>query len=432
MRNGRSVNKIIIFVLSNSVRMRAKMRNEIFVAQIICLGFFFPSFADPYDSCKDILRGGIRDSISSQGSFNHQLAKHQEFCSIAKEKALNEYNYDNFAREYVNKTNSSTDTYGGGLSVGWGPFSGSANYNQSNIGQNASEGEKLSYLAQNKRAILDYFNQNCGNESHSESLRTEAVLISKVANPNIVKAWRDCMLERSSGFLVELVPSTTDLSGDQLEYSAVVHWQSRENTKLVSITLTFRPDMMEVSASNITTQNSYAKVDICEDKKCKLKSGSNLSVNILHKNRSDNLNITFEAKNNKGMMKTHIVTLPKKIVSPKIDLEDVNSYWAEESYCDNLGCLQYMKNISSQEHKIGEDFVASAVQLKPGTCDKCGRDKNLRFSFRNCNYKSRYQQKNLFIVESPEGSADDNIKYLYPFAKGRDLYTRIRILTEKK
>jgi hypothetical protein len=409
------------------------MINIVFVLQIMCSSLI----ANSYDSCKDILREGIRDTLASHNKVNHWLAIQQEFCSIAKENNLSENNFSTFARDYVGKTKSVKNDYGVDLNAGWKLLSLTGNYDNSNIKEKSSDEVKIDFLGENKKNIIDYYRQNCGNENVNESLRAEAILSSKIANPDIVQAWRACMLKHTSGFLVELVPSSADLSEDELEYSAVLTWQSEENTDLVSIVLTFRKDIMEVASNAIISLGNYAKVDICEERNFILKSGSNTSVNILHKNRYNSTNISIEAKNDRGVIKTHIITLPKKISPAKIHLDanngdlHANSFWAIESYCNNLNCIDYMRNIRSERHQVGEDFMAFASHLEPGICVHCKQNKDLRFCFNNCIYitKTQIEKAPHIIIESKEQTSLDTEKYFYFYTKGRGYYSRIRITT---
>lgn len=396
-------------------------------------------FANPYDRCKDILRLGIQDSISSHHKMNRRLAAQQEFCTIAKENSLDESNFETFARDYVNKTKSRNTNHNAGFDLGWKFLNIGANYGDSNIRENASENEKIDFLKSHKKSILDRYRQSCGSESMDDSLRTEAVLNLKIANSEIVKAWRECMVAQANGFMVELIPSSSDMSEDEIEYSAMAYWQSQENTELTSITLTFRPEKIEVSASNIRQQGIYATVDFCEDRKCTLKSNSNLSFTILQKDRSNNVNLTIEAKNDRGMLKNFIVTLPKKAVPVQVDTNEpsapnnnIESYWSIENYCGHSSCPEYLRDFQSQKHEIGENFVASIEQLDPGFCSKCGQKKGQRFCFKNCKYMTKVQMINSnVLVESPEKISGDMPDYAYPFTKGRDSYSRVRITTER-
>lgn len=60
----------------------------------------FEAFSS-YDLCKDILRDGVKDIISTHDSVDKKLAAHNQFCSISKENNLNENNFNKFAREYA-------------------------------------------------------------------------------------------------------------------------------------------------------------------------------------------------------------------------------------------------------------------------------------------------------------------------------------------
>lgn len=52
--------------------------------------YSFPS----YDRCNDLLRDGVRDELAENNSKKHQLVKHQQFCSMAKEYQLSEANVE--------------------------------------------------------------------------------------------------------------------------------------------------------------------------------------------------------------------------------------------------------------------------------------------------------------------------------------------------
>ena len=349
---------MILDICVNDAINRMLYVEKITHTQSFSMSVFVGLLANPYDSCKDILRNGIRDEVSTAGNVNKQIAVQHEFCTIAKETDLNKNNIENFAKDYVEKTSGKNNAYGGGADVNViGIVKVGANYKQSNDSQNMSKNEKIQWFKNNRESVLDYYRENCGKDSHDESLRSESVVLSKIANPVVVKAWRDCMSKKSeSGFFADVIPSSTDMTEDKIEYNVTIHWDSMENTEITSIILTYFKDIIDVPYSTDRT-NSYETIDICKVGNQPLKKGS-LSINMHHYDRKYSANIAINVSNNTGMSKSYVITLPKKIEPKLIVITPVTksdeSYWVVENYCGNQNCTEHMKNLLSTRHVIND------------------------------------------------------------------------------
>jgi hypothetical protein len=398
----------------------------------ICFCFSFQ--ANAYDRCKDILRDGVSDTLSSNNNVERQLANHYQFCSTAKEYDLNENNFDAYVRNHSDVTKAITNSYGGGAKVGIGIFSGRANYNQSNNRNNASTSEDINELKANKKKILDYYDKNCGSGDYEETLKAEAVSLSKIANKNIVKAWRDCMV-KGTGFFVYVIPSSLDPDEDEIGYEMSVHWRSQENIQIASIFLRFNGSYVETPYPQINERGNYRKTkNICEYEGYILENNSVLPISVTHKDRSKSTNVNVMAKTSTGVLKCYVATLPKTLIPEPIKLEqEEDAYWTIEHFCNNLNCNQYKRNFRTLKHDIAENFVTNSSDLNGGTCNNCRQYKKVRFGFKNCRFKMRARKSAHDVInETMEDIAFENFKYIYPFELGNNYYRRIRIITDSK
>lgn len=412
---------------------KTSMWKKLLVLQVISVTFCLQLNAS-YDKCKHILRDGLRDTRSSSDNVDRQVALHREFCSIAKEKNLNEHNFETFAEDYLKRTKGSSDNYGGNANAGFLGFSFGGGYGQSHGRENMSESEKINFLKDNKKALLDYFQQNCGKENYEESLKTEAAVMSKIANSDIIAAWRDCMVNHSGGFFVDVIPGTTDLSSDQINYAVSANWKSVESTKIISLELTFERGIIS-GPFRTEVIGDFEKVDLCKERGCPLKSGAHVTQ-LLHKNRTRSTNVTIVAKTDRNVFKTQIITLPKKTELTPIALAPASSsldesYWTVEHYCDNSACQNFKKNIRSTKHAVGENFVVDSTELNGGTCEKCGCLKHIRFGFKQCRYVMKGKKSNGSEFQTGEDLAFENIRYYYPQSDWRQIFNKTRILTAK-
>jgi hypothetical protein len=296
------------------------MWKKSFAISGIVVFFCLNSLAVSYDSCKDILRDGIRDTLSTKGKIDRNIALHHQFCSIAKENNLNESNFHNFAKNYAKKVKSTSDSYSGGVGVSVGPFSFNGNYSQTNGSQDLTTSEKENLLQQDAKKIIEYYKSHCGESSYEDSLQAESVVLSKVANRDIVDAWRRCMLGKA-GFFADLIGSPR---GDdkELEYDIRVRWSSEEGTKITSIVLRYQNDKISGPYPTLREDSGFVKtVNLCDSEKCILVSGSSFPLSLIHKDRSRSANIRIIAMTDTGVAKSHILILPKLIVPEPIKID---------------------------------------------------------------------------------------------------------------
>lgn len=113
--------------------------------------------ANRYESCKEILREGLRDTVSSRASIDHRVASHIQFCNIAHENHLDDHHFYSFVRSYAKQVNAKRSSVGVGASIGIGPFSFGENVNTSNANAGFTEDEKANLLQTNRHAVMQYF-----------------------------------------------------------------------------------------------------------------------------------------------------------------------------------------------------------------------------------------------------------------------------------
>lgn len=386
-----------------------------------------------YDLCRDILRDGIRDTINSSGASSVKKSLHYEFCSVAKKHNLSDNSFHSFARDYARIVQKKNDKYKGGLDVGIGPFSFDGTYQQHNSNHNDNEKDIEDILDKNSKKIIDYYEKNCSDSTYAEFLQSEATVMSSIASASVVEAWRDCMLKQS-GFFVQLTPVGSD-KDDTLEYDITSHWKSSEGTKIISLRLQYQKDKLTSSYKEAEEIGDFVKTqDICEAEGCKLKTGSKLSFGIIHKDRTKAVSVRVIAKTNTSILMSQTLILPQKITLPDVKLDPADAVglpvFAMESYCDDRFCSEFEKGIFSEEFKISSDFVRTIKQLQRGTCSKCKNLKAIRFRFENCRYKIKYEiARSRMMVESQEEISSGLKRYYYPFEKGRDYCSAIRITT---
>lgn len=193
--------------------------------------------------------------------------------------------------------------------------------------------EKEDLLKKNSRQIIEYYNKNCGQSSLEDFLKTEAVLLSKIANNNIIQAWRECMLN-SAGFFADLV-STGPFVGDerQIDYNIMVRWKSNEGTEITSIELRYVQEKISAPYQTIAESNGFLKTkNLCETEGCILRSGSNIPVSIIHKNPETSATVNIIAKTNTGVVKSHVLILPRLVLPepPKMENTPQPTYADDE------------------------------------------------------------------------------------------------------
>lgn len=274
-----------------------------------------------FDACKDILHDGLRDEIVSRNSVDHKIARHEEFCSIAKKHNLRAENFREFAQNYANtvtKTNSSTS---GGASVGYGPFSFGANFahGRSNYDQSADGRREL--LERNKSIVLDYFTHQCGNASYGEHLSALAQSVSRIANSSVIEAWRSCMKKRSTEFYSYLVhDSASSMS------IIVIGWRSGgQNVQLQKLEMSwpsahiaFSGDIRKGDDGIFSTSQN-----LCDMVGGHLFDGDEISFPFKRLNKEESSVITINSCSTVGNHRTTRIAVPKEAppVSVVIDEE---------------------------------------------------------------------------------------------------------------
>lgn len=408
-------------------------KNLAFVC-LVLLWFCSIGLSDPYGQCKDILRDGVRDTISSHNAHDQKIARHQHFCSVAKHHDLNEGNFNSFAKDYAKSVRADVNTYDGNAGVSVGPFDFTGGYEQANSKNDMSTKDKEDLLNSNVKKIVDYYKANCGQESYQESLQSESVLLSQIANEHVVKAWRECMIGQT-GFFADLIPASTNSADDQeIEYDVMIHWRSLEGTEIHSIQLRYLETLVSSPYTVAKEGANFVKtLNLCESELCQLKSGSSFPLTVIHKNPAKATNIRILAKTNTSVTKALVLVLPKRVEPPSMVLEQPkNAYWAIESYCDNRDCLSFRKDVFVEPHLVATKYVTRSIDLNRGTCEKCHREKVVRFAFTNCKFALKMEVANSgVIIESTQEIAQRDARYFYPFEPTRDFYSRIRVKTEK-
>jgi len=286
------------------------------------LMFLFSSglYADGYDRCKDILRDGVRDTLSNNSSMQKKVADHLKFCNKANEHNLSEGNFDSFARDYAKSEDSHGSSVGAGGKVGYGPFSLEANYSQSSSEKKLSESEKEALLKTNSQIVMDYYHEKCSDRSYEESLKMEANAFSQIANPAIIAAWRDCMVQQV-GLFAEL-QSHPQSDGDYSEHHVLLRWISHEGTEINSIRMRYSENVVISPYPIENTHGGWVKTqNICEHEGCVLKSHGTLPLTISHINLNQDASLSIIALSNTGVSQTHIIVLPKKFTPEKTTLQ---------------------------------------------------------------------------------------------------------------
>ncbi len=134
------------------------------------------------------------------------------------------------------KTEQTSNSIGGGAS--FGPFGGSFKTSSSKASSDYNEEDRKNLLIENKKVVMDYYSSNCGSESYEESLKTEASLISLIANTEQINAWKECMLAKNGLF----VRVTKAIGSGATDYNLDISWSSVENTTINDITLQYSPE----------------------------------------------------------------------------------------------------------------------------------------------------------------------------------------------
>lgn len=351
-----------------------------------------------YDSCSNILRDGVRDDIDSRNSQKYALIKHNQFCVLAKKHQLNGDNFENFARVYSEHTRASTSGGGGGASIGFGPFSFGGDYGQSSDSSSLSRDEKEDLLNRHSEEVLDYYYDHCGNESYQEFLENEAHSLSKVANQNIVEAWKQCMLKKHGIF------AYLESGSHGLEVSIRVDWYSVGNNYIKNLSLMWYGDNIKTPYPLIENHNSNEfkqTENICEFHP--IYSGGNLVIPVHRNSDKKNERIFLKVTTDNHHSQGFSIQIPKNnaIESSEqgvlINKACVSKY---EGECERLRIIALKANlISKRELKelresdeapiiVGEGsdreifgWVKCIVflnKIKGGICDKKLKEMELK------------------------------------------------------
>ncbi|MEO5968676.1 MAG: hypothetical protein ABIQ95_02010, partial [Bdellovibrionia bacterium] len=204
--------------------MEISKKSTVLIFTAISILVSMPAFAD-YEDCKNILRDGIRDKINSSDTLDFRLARKHEFCRTASQYKLDSSDFETFARDYAarNKAHKYSTSAGASFSLGIFAPSGGGNFATDSADDDLSLDDKVKWLRANETAVRDYRSSNCGKEDQAESLQTEAILFSEIANQGVVDAWRVCMLEKlKNGLWVETLKND-GFSDDEEEVTYTVN-----------------------------------------------------------------------------------------------------------------------------------------------------------------------------------------------------------------
>lgn len=280
--------------------------NTVFIRLLIlvCLVKSPLSFAD---ECKDILRNGVRDRIIRSQNTSYRLARHLNFCAIARNYDLSSEDYFNFARDYAHRTKSYS--YNGAIGIGPFQFGGGAGRGD------LSENEKLRYLNENRRTVRDYYSDNCTQDDVNLLDQSEDTVLLEIANPDVVAAWRDCMQRRvPAGFLAELEKADDrqeDLS--EVTYHLRLRWFSPDNVPITQLALDHTPDLeftdgsQEMTSRFKTTGNILRAGEVMEN-------GAQVAFTLIHTDTRRVGSIRVRASNQRGMRKDLTLSVPRRFV----------------------------------------------------------------------------------------------------------------------
>ena len=266
-----------------------------------------------YDPCSAILRDGVRDVLASSNSKTYSLVKHNQFCSIAKKHSLSRNSFHQFAKHYSENVKESRGGMDAGASVEYGPFSFDGEYGQSHESSSLNREDRENILIRNQEQILDYFENNCGDSSFQEHLEMEAQSTSKIANPAIVDAWKQCMVKKHGVFVYA--------EGDTYSenFSIRVDWFNNGNNFLKEVYLQWHGNNIDTGCpSEIIEGSDFRQThNICSDGKF-IFSGGNRVIAIHRRSnvKSDMVYVTARADN--GYSQAFSIALPKFIELKKI------------------------------------------------------------------------------------------------------------------
>ncbi len=262
-----------------------------------------------YDNCNNILREGVRDDLASNNSKKHQLVKHQQFCSIAKEYKLSDSNFDSFARDYAKKTSSKISNAGGSAGVSYGLFGADADYGQSSQSGTSSEDDRINSLKKKKLEILDYFQSNCGSSAYQEMLEEEAHLTTRIVNKDIVEAWAKCMINRNSGTFAYPILEDEDM----YQFGVHVMYQDVGTRHLKSVKVRWVGDNLSVltAPDNIHKLNSGHETGELLDEGEVIYSGGDHIIDMVRTDNTKNDKIRISTVTGDGVKRDFSFTLPK-------------------------------------------------------------------------------------------------------------------------
>ncbi|MEO5970351.1 MAG: hypothetical protein ABIQ95_10530, partial [Bdellovibrionia bacterium] len=184
--------------------------------------------------------------------------------------------------------------------------------------------DKVKWLKANETAVRDYRSSNCGKEDQAESLQTEAILFSEIANQGVVDAWRVCMLEKlKNGLWVETLKND-GFSDDEEEvtYTVNAYFRSEHGVQLYSMSLS-HTDNVTTGFPLVSSINGENKTGNILGSRWgwghSIASGGNKMFNARHMDRTHRGSLIVRAMESTGNPIEQSVTFPKRVV-PVIEL----------------------------------------------------------------------------------------------------------------
>ncbi|MEO5968342.1 MAG: hypothetical protein ABIQ95_00320 [Bdellovibrionia bacterium] len=299
--------------------MLSSIKVSIFGALIFSVSL--PALAD-YEDCKNILRDGIRDKINSSDTLDYRLVRKHEFCRMASQYKLDSSDFETFARAYAKTTHAHKYNTSAGTSFSLGTFapSGGGNFSTESNEDDLSLDDKIKWLKANDRAIRDYRTSNCGKEDFSESLQTEAILFSEIANKDVVEAWRTCMLDKlKNGMWVEVLKDDGyDENDTEVTYTVNTYFRSGLGGAITSLSLT-HTDNLVTDYRIVETVNGYQKTgNILGQSRwawgATISSGGNKQFDVRHQDRTHQGKLKVKAMLSTGNPIEQSITFPKRLI----------------------------------------------------------------------------------------------------------------------
>ena len=381
-----------------------------FALASILVSASFKLFAN--DSCADILREGVRDELASSHSLKHRFVKHHQFCTLAKKHSLNSDTFNHFAKDYAKYVDSNSSSHAGGAGVNYGIFSFDGDYDGLTQSSYVSDKEKQDYLFKHKVSVLQYYEQNCGNFSYEDMLQQEAFAMSKIANPAVVHAWKECVLNRQGLFVQE----TRD--EDLIHLSIHLHWRSDENTAIEELSVKWAGDNIEVPYETKSTHNFHEIVNLCKTEDLLIHNHGEIQIPVHRKSNHQSDRVYILIKTNTGLSKATSVLIPASSNNAK-------SSFTISYRCPGEHCL-HSHTPKNHTLDLQEEYSFSSAHLHTHFCSECGARLLPQLEFRNLYYKVLGKLMDLSIVEYPWKLADE-ISRSFPAHNPRNDWKQLKV-----